>query len=296
MASIIPSYILSPSWDNPPDGPIKLGSIIKDPRQPERSLNSSSREPIDGSHIGTITQSDWSIHKTSSRDGHGGGQLWASLFPRAALAVSGDVGLSRTNTTAYACQELVTRHFQPEDAYICASLAGRAVRAYTEQYWYRSVYMITGVKIARGVVRMHSRDAARGTAAARVAVDGGESMGGLGAGMGVGVGMGVSSGREERFVGSQDFVLAYRLLRIRPKRGAAGWKAHDYNKSALLSIGDEDGDGEALPHMQAMGSFRNDWELEELTRPTAELEGLTFFKAQAADVGESECNFLVWQS
>jgi hypothetical protein len=109
---------------------------------------------------------------------------------------------------------------------------------------------------------------------------------------GMGVGIGGSNEQDEQFVGYQDFVLAYRLLRIKPKKDTA-FKEQDYNKFALLSEEDGSGDGEVL--RQAVESFRNDWEVEELTGPTAELEGLELLEAQAADLGENDCNILAWR-
>jgi hypothetical protein len=69
------------------------------------------------------------------------------------LGVGGDLSYERKrdSSEAYHCAGLETDHFVPDDKYIFDSLQNKEVEAYiSTSWWKKPVYMITGLKTAKG--------------------------------------------------------------------------------------------------------------------------------------------------
>ena len=150
------------------------------------------------------------------RDIQGG--VWAS-FLQIIIGVGGNIDVNRSYDTneVYKCKRLETQYFQPEDAYIHQSLQNPRAKSYVENSGFKNpVYMITGLKIARGVTTETSEGKGRGVYG-KVGVDG------------TPVGIPVSGGPKAKwssktvenvsFTGSSDFVFSFQLIRIRSKKG-----------------------------------------------------------------------------
>lgn len=264
MAAERPSYMLAPNWDFPPDGPIALGSLIKNPKRPDRALNSSTRVEIDKSRIITTKRTGWSLARGDLRLGRVG--LWAS-FLAPILGVGADIATSasRDSNDVYKCDELETRYFAPEDTYIGSCLCSPATKAYTDSHWWKSIYMITGLKIAYGATMETTKEIGYGTEG-KIGADGTPA--------GVPVGGGPEAKYEQKkkhsvkFGASEGFVIAYQLLRIKPKRNAT-FKEAEYNKFALLGEGE---DVDSLEKQRMVELLHEAWEIEELRQPTNDEE------------------------
>src|ERR1044072_229703 len=85
MAAERPSYMFPSHWEFPPEGRIVLGSLIKDPKRPERHLYSGA---VDPSLITTVSRDNFSFSTGDARSGRLG--LWASSVAPV-VGISGDV-------------------------------------------------------------------------------------------------------------------------------------------------------------------------------------------------------------
>lgn len=135
-------------------------------------------------------------------------------------------------------EELETQFFEPELEYVQASVAG--VAKWVKANPRKSVYMVTGVKIARGA--QHLTAHAKG-----IDFDfkpGVDAMPFVGVPISGGplVGAGRKRGEMTWFSDSSDFVFAYRLRRIIIKRQGVG-KSKEFIKGATVM----DADGNLAP-------------------------------------------------
>lgn len=256
MINAVKSYRLVPNADvlPPPHGSIALGSLLANPKNPERSLNKNNRVPIPPSSEPFPYKDNYKLTRGQCRQGQGG--LWAS-FLQMIVGFGGDVQVKgdKDTTEIITCKRLETQAFQPDDAYIYQSLQDSNVQDYLEAGWFKKpVYMITGLKIARGVTAETSQGAEYG-------IEGKLGVDGTSAGVPVGAGPNgkwVSKTRETiTFTGSSDFVWTYRLIMIRSLKNE-GFTEKDYNKGALYDL-DRGEEKDSVPK-----DLRGSWEISAL--------------------------------
>ena len=205
------TYFPMPNFDYPPDDLVLLGQIITSRETPFRAL-ASPLEPLP--RVQQSHKTDWrnEVHQTQ----RGSVGFWVQ-FLASVVGLGADVSVSwlSENEDCLQFKRLDTSFFQPDDEYVRNSVLGRgreAVVRYVKKNPRKPVYMITGVKIARGarhVRKMRSKpgvEAKIGASAAPftgVPVEGGP-MGSFEK----------ETGETVQFAGSSDFVYAYRLRRI----------------------------------------------------------------------------------
>ena len=266
MSSSVKTYWPVPNADTPPppDGPIAIGTIIPDPKNPARSLNKANRVPIPADSVLHSHKNDYHLTREESRQGQGG--LWAS-FLESIVGVTGDAQVKRSENTIerISCRLLETQAFQPDDTYIYVSLQDSDVQEYLDVSWFESpVYMITGLKIARGVSAETVQEVeykVKGKTSVNVAPAGVPGTAGPS-------GEWVSKSRETAgFTGSSDFVWAYRLIRIY-KRKNDDVSQESYNKGALYGL-DESEKEDSGPER-----LRQIWDITSFDDPAYEVEGV----------------------
>ncbi|PVH85639.1 hypothetical protein DL98DRAFT_557564 [Cadophora sp. DSE1049] len=245
-------YFYAPTWDFPPEGPIKLGNVITSIKTPERALFTA---PPDLASTTSSTKSSVTFSREKLRSG---GFSIVTNF----LSVLGlDVTLAANNTNktseVFTFESVETTQFVPTEGYFQTAISSPAVHRYLEKSRLRkSVYVITGVKVVRGANSSGKSGRERGVGGeVGVSVDGTIWSGGL---VPVGGGPSISSQHErkatESWEASSDFVFAFRVSKIGvkiKKRGAEEetglevGKEEMYKKGAML--GDEvegEGDGD----------------------------------------------------
>jgi hypothetical protein len=255
----IKTYLLAPNFTYHPNTSICMGDIILDPADPTKPLSSlpldtTTNDPTNPLYK-TESHLDHDATFTRSKATHLQGSVFAKFLQTAHARLGGASGSDALD--AYEIDRLETVYFrkQPTDAEGARRVReDPAVRAAVNSGGgvfggKRAVYMVTGLKIARGFRVVSGRK--RG-------VRGGGEVGvkgmGLGMGMdmmggGVEVGAEVSAGREEdvqlALRAGQDIVFAYQLHVIAHK----GWRRRAVDvgvykpKAAFLS---EDGEGSGV--------------------------------------------------
>jgi hypothetical protein len=257
MGSPVKSYFLAPNFDipPPPEGPVALGSIIYNPAAPERSLNRDDPIPIPPASIYTSHKENWKVSQAHLRERSVG--VWAQIS-QLIIGLGGKINFDHNHDsgTVYDCQRLDTQRFQPDNDYIWRSLQNARVQNYIKRAWFgKPVYMITGIKVARGVTA-ESLESKQYGGTVKVGVDG------TPVGVPITVGPKASSSSEHieaiSWGGSSDFVLCYSLSKIRSRKNDGTFTEGVFNKGALYDI---DGDREVETGVDGL---QDTWEITEM--------------------------------
>lgn len=252
MSNAVKTYFLAPNWDLPPGGPVVLGSIIANPRKPERSLNKSKQVTIPSNNILTSYKSNWQATRVELRASRVG--IWASFLQL--VGIGGDIDFNHKHDTneVYKCERLETESFQPDDAYIHDSLQNPMVKSYIEASWpVAPVYMIIGIKIAQGF-NVTSGDVKGHGSSAKVGVD--AMPAGVPLTGGPKVEYTSSKTWNTSFDGSSKCVFAYRLIKIRSRKDDT-INEEDFNRGALLNTDEKEEES-------IVDGLHDSWEIAEV--------------------------------
>lgn len=138
----------------------------------------------------------------------------------------------------YTFKKIDTEFFQPDKQYIEKSMNADEVETFMREEKYKTpVYMITGMKIARGAT-LESAEKRSVDAKASFRIDG-AALGAPGVAFGPAIEHGRSREEETLFGGSSDFVLAYRLQKIWYKRDKKTIENKTFDDGAMFDT-DED--------------------------------------------------------
>jgi len=229
-----PTNLSAPNCDFAPHDIITLGSLITDPWKPHQRLNKASIIPIPTSDIRTSYQEDW--HATNTDATKNKLAIWTG-FVQMITGVGGDVSASvdKQKSSDYHFDRLETAYFFPDEEYITKSVREQSVQRYIKASMrQKPVYMISGVKIAKGASLSRSTYSER-AGNAKIGVDG------TAVGIPVSLGPEATTSRKQEqtvsFGHSSDFVFAYRVIKIKSKRDTSV-VAKDYDKGALYSVED----------------------------------------------------------
>ncbi|MCJ1425600.1 hypothetical protein MMC29_003500 [Sticta canariensis] len=240
MAATIPTYIPCPNWDIPATSTlVTLGGLISDPKNPESRIPKSVPPPIPPGSLQTGSKTDW--HTTSTQLLSGKLGVWAQCLQIVGLGGDLSFGALKSSLEDHRFDALETQYFLPDDEYVQANMNNDFVRGYLEVHeWRKPVYMITGIKVARGasVANTTAREVG---ANAKVGAD--ATMVGAPVTLGPEVDFKKTRERSVAYAGSTDYVFAYRLKRIRARKGGKVEEG-DYIKGALFGMVDDDGEGE----------------------------------------------------
>ncbi|RSM08256.1 hypothetical protein CDV31_008264 [Fusarium ambrosium] len=140
------TYLLAPNFTLEPDGPIRIGNIIADPFRPTKPLSSPLEPPL------TATHTDFECSFTRERSKSLNGSVWAQFLQTASAKVGS--GVSKALLSEYTMDSLETTRLKQDLSDEEADLRAREpmVKAAIESGLSGTapVYMITGLKIAKG--------------------------------------------------------------------------------------------------------------------------------------------------
>ncbi|KAK7423675.1 hypothetical protein QQX98_000865 [Neonectria punicea] len=232
MANNIFYFYYAPTWDWPPEGPIRLGNVLTSIKRPEQPLYTALLPTAD--EIFSSDKHEVEYSKEKLREGRF--SILTTFLSVLGLGVDVGADWKKSDQELYAFNRVETTQFVPKDDYIQKCIEAPAVRAHLERSRYRKpVYIITGLKTVYGAKAKSKTSRAHGGSVA-VTVDGTVWSGGA---VPVGVGPGVE-GKKETTHGtswqdSSDFVFAFRVRKVRVNRKThAVDRSDDYTKGALL--------------------------------------------------------------
>jgi hypothetical protein len=234
------TYFIVPRDDFPEDGPIKLGNIIYKPTEPDESINVEELVEIPPNSKQSIHHYDWCQTIESIRDGRAG--VLARYLD--ILGLGGNFGMSfgTTKVDQYRFRDLETICFTPSQAYVEDAVSKPGVRRFVENVRYAPVYMVTGLKIARGPdSQVMSRKSMIREGRANLSLPGviGFSPIAFDAGD---MSFRQSSSTNTSFGGSSDFVFAYRLGKITFCNNFGDYpvpKLQKFREGAMLAAGQD---------------------------------------------------------
>jgi hypothetical protein len=239
------TYLLTPNFTfKPHTGPIALGSIIADPFRPHRVLSAIDSQTLAQRYpkIETCTESPRSIKREAGRDI--GVSVWAHVLHSAGVSLSGQH--ARRVSSEYRIDSLDTEYFleDPDQAEIEQRVAAPRVRAAMMPPGFgfpQPVYMVTGVKIAKGLSVITETAKKISTGAENYIPT--KPLPSLGAADFRAAAITTSA---DSWKTEEDVVFAYQLLKIELK----GWKSRTLSfdefrpKAAFLSMDSETHGGE----------------------------------------------------
>ncbi|KAG6359196.1 hypothetical protein INS49_012716 [Diaporthe citri] len=230
--ALTPTYIPSPNWDIHADSDIVvLGRLIKDPYEPESKLRAF---PIAPSTIYEGKKTDWQTTLDEIRSAKIG--LWAQCMQYLEGGVSFSIIKSKLENHKF--DTLETTYFLPDDEYFDRVLSDLDVQAYFEVTGRRKpVYLITGLKIARGASASTETSTEKSTQA-ELKFDGTSSA--IPINMGDEIDHDLKTTRGVSYSGSTDYIFAYRLTRIKPSRWGDGSKNKAFVKGAAFGSDEEE--------------------------------------------------------
>lgn len=202
------TYFLAPTLDSPPNGPIVLGNIITDPKEPDFCLNSRAPASVRVHVSYRRNQVD-----DTSRDRQASGGIIASFLSSIGLGANLTAGRGHAATQMFNIPLMETQRITPDAEYIRRAIRDRRVQEHLTRarFFRKHVYMITGIIIARGasaVVKDMKSHKFQGHIAVNLAATGAPiEVGPTGS-------YATSRGRHESFDIASDFVLAYSLRKI----------------------------------------------------------------------------------
>lgn len=144
------TYILAPNFQYKPSGPIQIGNIIADPFRPSKPLSTPAE--ADKPVIESVLEYSHEITKEEGRSV--GVSFWTNFLTHIGTGV--DVTRGSDSLQQYSISELETQYLRDEplddDADISRRLKEPRVQSAINAglFGKRPVYMVTGLKIARG--------------------------------------------------------------------------------------------------------------------------------------------------
>ncbi|KAH0528172.1 hypothetical protein TsFJ059_003067 [Trichoderma semiorbis] len=224
-----PTYLLAPNWTYRPNGPIALGNIIVDPFRPQSAISKPTR-PLPETEI--VTENNWIFETEKIRSVNV--SIWTRLFNQ--LSIKLGPNRQRADTVKIVMRSLETTYFRDEPSMqdIQAIAKEPIVRQFLNAggLLRSPVYMVTGLKVAKGFQLTHHGSSGHGLSAEMtesVAPD--MSVGGH-------ANIEITKAASSAFEASDDIIFAYQLLIIKPK----GWgpnvtfKLDDYRHKAAMLV------------------------------------------------------------
>ncbi|KAL6796178.1 hypothetical protein GGI42DRAFT_96293 [Trichoderma sp. SZMC 28013] len=228
-------FFYAPTWDYPPNGPIKLGNVITSVRKPERSLHW-----IPPSDSDIFSTKKMSVEHTKDQLQSERFSILVRFFSIFGLNVRVSTGRETSKGNKFSFNTVETTQFVPSSAYIQSCVENDDVRRYLQISRYRKpVYVITGLKIVTGVeANMHTSHAVRSSPTIQIdsAIPhvGPISFGGSGA-------QNMASNRAvTAFKNGDDFVFAFRVSKVLVGKGTDQVVSEeDYRRGAMLGNEEE---------------------------------------------------------
>jgi hypothetical protein len=214
--NIIKTYILAPNFDIPAEGPnaMTLGHIISDPTTPDIALNKSTVAPFPADVFPTsISKPGWTGTICQIRSKKFG--IWARFLE--SIGLGGEISSSRNTDSYFEFESLETKYFNPTDDYVKESMKSEGVHRFIKAGRYKKpVYMITGLKIARGASALGSETSSHG-GSGKFGFDG--TATGIPVTVGPEVELSSAKTNAVSFTGATGFAFAIRLQEISYTKG-----------------------------------------------------------------------------
>jgi len=142
MTNVETSYFFPPQWNYHVGGPIALGNIISNPREPQNAINDEGKEPLPKLSIGD-TKPDFEAVITAQTVISAG--IGSSLLQL--LGISADVDFERQKIHQFTikAKKLHVQEINPKPLYVEKCFLHSDVADYLARYKAKRLYMIIGI-------------------------------------------------------------------------------------------------------------------------------------------------------
>jgi hypothetical protein len=142
MANVEPSYFLPPQWNYHLGGPIALGNILSNPKEPQYAINDEDRQPLPPFTINDTKPSFKATITTKSATSAGIGSSLLQLF-----GFSADVNVSRAKNRTYTIEakNLTVQEINPKPLWVEKCFTRADVADHIKRYGPKRLYMIIGI-------------------------------------------------------------------------------------------------------------------------------------------------------
>ncbi|KAL7916638.1 hypothetical protein GGI35DRAFT_47718 [Trichoderma velutinum] len=228
-------FFYAPTWDYPPNGPIKLGNVITSVKKPERPLHCVPPPSSD-----VFSTKKMSVEHTKDELQNERFSILVKFFSIFGLNVRVSAGRETSNENKFSFKTVETTQFVPTSSYIQSCVENDDVRRHLQISRYRKpLYIITGLKVVTGIdANMHTSHAVQNSPTIQIDSTiphvGPVSFG--------------SSGTENMastkavttFKNSDDFVFAFRVSKVVVGKGTDQViSEEDYRRGAMLGNEEE---------------------------------------------------------
>ncbi|RSL76624.1 hypothetical protein CEP51_009796 [Fusarium floridanum] len=225
-------FFYAPTWDYPPDGPIKLGNVITSVKNPHRPLFCSP-PPEDSDVFKTEKKS---VQYTKEKLRRGKFSILTKFLSVLGFGIDIGAEIERSDEETFVFDTLETTQFIPTPSYIQTCIESNNVRHFLDLSKYRKpVYIITGLKVVTGAQANTIKSRSIGGAVG-VEVDATIWTGGaVPIGGGPGVETEVGNKTSTKWEGSSDFVFAFRVSKVRVGKATGKVVSEgEYREGAML--------------------------------------------------------------
>ncbi|KAK6206545.1 hypothetical protein LQW54_007615 [Pestalotiopsis sp. IQ-011] len=223
-------FFYAPTWDYPPNGPIKLGNVLSSVGTPQRPLICMPPEDDNDIFSTLKTNAEYAQEKLVS------GKFSILTKFLSTLGFGIDIGAQKGRSEKFSFDTIATTQFVPSPAYLQHCAEATSVRRYLEQTRYRKpIYIITGLKVVTGIqANTHRGRNVAGNVA--IEVDGTVWSGGaVPVGGGPSMESSVSNTTGRRWEDAGDLVFAFRVSRVLVnKKSGLVRSEEEYQKGAML--------------------------------------------------------------
>ncbi|RSL88378.1 hypothetical protein CEP51_001717 [Fusarium floridanum] len=210
---MVKTYILAPNQTTTPDDLIRLGHILDDITDIKdfEPLNPDNIVPID--KIRTDIKTGFTSSLQTLVSGEFG--VFAKILGFIGLGAGAGVYSGKDEQRIICCKSLETQTFNPNMAYIEKCLKLHDVDNFMQGAKYKApVYLVTGLKIGRGTSFQCASSVSKGGS-----LEVGISVPGVPVEVGPMAAVHLATVEGESWEGSTDFVVAFRVKRIRYRQG-----------------------------------------------------------------------------
>lgn len=229
-----PTFMLLPDFGFAPGQDIHLGTLLllnsetKLP-DPDEPLNAGDRVVTPEAQVKRHTEQSWKFDNSTQSCWSAGVDAEVPVF----LPAGGGLGygVESKQTLTIECEQLHTERFVPSPTYLVEALATDFVQAYCQKRWRPSVYLVTGLKIAKNAT-ISSASSRSHDGNIKAKLDGTSFGVPLNAGPSAQASDAAAKGTAKYIEGP--FVLAYQLKRLRLSSKGAVKSSEGFNKFALF--------------------------------------------------------------
>ncbi|PTB60109.1 hypothetical protein M431DRAFT_514598 [Trichoderma harzianum CBS 226.95] len=228
-------FFYAPTWDYPPNGPIKLGNVITSVKKPERPLHC-----VPPSDSDIFSTKKMSFEHTKDQLQNQRFSILVRFFSIFGLNVRVSTGRETSKENKFSFKTVETTQFVPTSSYIQSCVENDDVRRYLQISRYRKpLYVITGLKIVTGVdANMHTSHAVQSSPA--IQIDSTIPQIGPISFVGSGAENTASTKAVTAFKNSDDFVFAFRVSKVLVSKGPDQViSEEDYRRGAMLGTEEE---------------------------------------------------------